>query len=456
MKTTLTESELIKSEDPTGKIELLESLNDHPLSEEQLDLICNLISDEDKGIRNAVSNLLIFNETPEIPQKIVPLISSPEISIRNFAGDILTKLGDKSADALLSYINERSDDDKKFIIDILGLINCKRAEEKILDVLSTADDDNIILSCIEALGNIKSEISIDVLMSFYTRNELYKAMIIEALGKIGSEEALGFILSKYEDEDELIKFTIIESLGLIGDEETFFFLLAELNEIKGPLIWPVIKAIYTLKEKFDFDIPFDERMRNAILQIIFEAEQEYKKIAAIMLSVFNDKEIISVFLKIIGDDPQTDEIILSKIIEIPQIFFELIGGFLKEHPLNLKSLLNLLNEVLRVHEHRVSSFTIPLLLRDITDSLCQLINDYDEEVRILSFELLFVVDPETALLFADDICEDQNYWNRFRLIEIIEESDMVQVQGVLKKLVNDPEEMVRDRASNCIIERSHK
>ena len=350
----------------------------------------------------------------------------------------------------MSYIKEGNNDDKKFIIDILGIIKCGKSEEKIIDVLHTVDDDNIILSCIEALGNIRSEKSINDLMNFYSKNELYRAVVIEALGKIGSKVALGFILSNYEDSDELIKYSVIESLGLIGDEETFFFLLSELNEIKGPLIWPIIKAIYTLKEKFGFDIPFDERMRNAILQIIFEAENEYKKIAAMMLSVFNDKEIISVYLKIIGEDIQTDEIILSKIMEIPKIFFELIGSILKEYPGNLIPLLNALREVVQVHEHKLSTFLTPLLLRDITDSLCQLINDYDEEVRILSFELLFKLDPETALLFADDLCEDQNYWNRFRLIEIIEDSDLPRVHEILNILMNDQEEMIRNRAQTVL------
>ena len=456
MKTIDFEPELLRATDLSSKIKLVESLYDSRLTEEDLKQICKFIPDEDKGLRNSISFLLTNNGDPDIPMKIVPFISSSDISVRNFIGDVLIKIGEGSVEALLDYLDKGNDDDKKFVIDILGLIGKPRAQNKIIEELNTNENENIVLACIEALGNIRSSEAITNLIGFYSINELYKPTIIEALGKIGSPDALSFILSRYEEEDELIKFSIIESLGLIGDEEAFFFLLAELNETKGSLIWPIIKSIYSLKEKFDFDIPFDERMRNVILSIIFEADQEHKKIAAIMLSVFNDREIISVYLKILGDDPETDSIILEKISENPAVFFELIGGSLKQRPENILPLLNLLKEIVQYHFRGISSFINSLQLRDIVDSLSQLISDYEEEVRILSFELLFIFDKNTALLFADDLCEDQNYWNRLKLIEIIEETELPEVQIILQKLADDPEEMVRDRASHWLINRLNK
>ncbi len=453
-------NELVNTGEPSEKIDIIESFSGATLSDEQLDFIFQLIAEDDKGLRNSISYLLIFNDTPLIPFKLAPLISSKDISIRNFVGEILVKKGECSVKPLLDYIDSVNDDAKKFIIDMLGLIGGITASSKIIKILNTNENENIILACIEALGNIKAEVSIPNLISLYAANDLYKPTIVEALGKIGSAEALSFILSRYEEEDELTRFAIIETTGLIGDEEAFFFLLAELNDSKGILIWPIIKAIYNLKEKFSFDIPFDERMRSSILQIIFEADNEYRKIAAEMLSVFNDKEIISVYLKLLGEDFETDEIIISKVKENPRIFFELVGRLLKDRGDNIKALLNLLKDVLDSCFREISQMLSSLQLRDIIDSLSGLISDYDEEVRILAFELLFRFDISTAILFADDLCEDTNYWNRLRIIEIIENTELPEVPEILSKLSKDPEEMIRDRAvfslSNRIINKTYE
>ncbi len=438
--------EPVRLNESAEAINFLDSVKDQFLTEENLFQICQLIESDDKGIRYSISNLLINNSSPSIPTTLVPLLSHRNISIRNFIAEILVNIGSRSVDALLDYIAKGDEDDKKLVIDSLGLIGDTSAGGRILAELKVSKNENIILSCLEALGNMKYEAAVPDIISRYDSNDVFKPTIIEALGKTGSPDALSFILSRYNDEDELTKFSIIESLGLIGDEDTFFFLLSELNDRRGILIWPIIKAVYNLKEKFSFDIPFDERMRNAILQIIFEAEGEYRKIAASMLSVFNDKEILSAYLEILGEDADTDTIIITKIENNLKIFFELIGAYLMERPKNIKNLMGVLKTVTELQFREIYSFLSALQARNITDSLSQLINDYDEEIRITAFELLFLYDINSALLFADDICRDQNYWNRLRLLEIIEESNLPEMQPILKILTDDPEEMIRERA----------
>jgi len=76
-----------------------------------------------------------------------------------------------------------------------------------------------------------------------------------------------------------------------------------------------------------------------------------------------------------------------------------------------------------------------------------LLNDPDEEVRRASMEILFTIDPETALLFIDSMVADENTWNRIRLVELIEQLPMEAVETSLQKLAKDEDEMVRDRAT---------
>jgi len=109
------------------------------------------------GIRDSVSNALILNNNPSIPDIVVPYISSNNSYTRNLAGEILLAKGEQAVDALVNYLPEGSDGDRKFVVDILGLIGNIKPENTIIELLNESKDDNILLACIEALGNIKSK-----------------------------------------------------------------------------------------------------------------------------------------------------------------------------------------------------------------------------------------------------------------------------------------------------------
>ena len=309
------------SDDPAKRCSAIESLMNEELDDDIIEILCTFVEDTDKGVRNSVDMTLSFNPSLRIPLYLVKYISSQNISSRNLAGEILLKIGDKAVDEMVAFIDNASDDDKKFTIDILGLIGDPKSGDPILKVLEVNKNDNVILACIEALGNLKYSGALDKLFETYEKNELFRPTIIEALGKIGSKKALDFVMSKYNEEEELIKFSIIESLGSIGDEQSFYFLISELNETSSPIISPIIGSIFELKEKYNFDIPFDDKVKKAILQTIYESEPNYKKAAVHLISAFDDEEIIAACLKIYGEDLELDEIIRPKIFEKPLVLF---------------------------------------------------------------------------------------------------------------------------------------
>ena len=285
------------SEDPASRCAAIESLMNEELDDEIIKILCTFVEDPDKGIRNSIDMTLSFNPSQHIPLFLVKYVSSQIISSRNLAGEILLKIGNNAVDAMVAFIDSSSDDDKKFVIDILGLIGDPKSGNAIIKVLETNKNENVILACVEALGNLKFYDALDNLFQTYEKNELYRPTIIEALGKIGSKKSLDFVMSKYNEEEELIKFSIIESLGSIGDEQSFYFLISELNETSSPIISPIIGSINELREKYNYDVPFDDRVKKAILQTIYESEPKYKKAAVYLISAFEDEEIIEGMFK---------------------------------------------------------------------------------------------------------------------------------------------------------------
>ncbi len=314
--------ELLRSSDPLERSEAVESFIDADISDEAAEIICGMLTDPDKGVRNSVDFTLKTNPSAVIARHLVKFVTSKDLTVRNLAGDILLSIGGEAIPAILSYMKNSSNGDKKFLVDLLGLIGDSKAGGEILSLLKTTADGNIILASIEALGNLNYEDSINYLMTIYNDDELYKASIIEALGKIGSGYSLEFITSKYENEDELTRFAIIESMGILGNENTFYFLLAELNKTEGPLVWPIIGALYLLKEKLILDIPFDEKMKNAILQTITSAESKYKIAASHLITDFNDPEIVSACLQLFDGDKEFEEAIRSKFLENPDVIYK--------------------------------------------------------------------------------------------------------------------------------------
>lgn len=442
--------------DPESKIEILQGIEVSQLDEENIVELISLLTDSDKGVRNQVTMLLSTSKDERIPQHLAEYVSSKDIAIRNLAGEILVKLGDISVEPLLKYLSEVNGnyDDEKFIVDVLGLIGNISAEKDILELLDRTEDRNVKLSCVEGLGNLKSENSVEKISLCYEEDELYKPTVIEALGKIGSKKAQDFMVKKYQTEDELTKFSIIESLGLIGDMDTFFFLLSELNEIQGPLVWVIIKSIKELQDKFELDVPFDEKMKSAILSTIYEAQPEYKKAAIYLLNNFNDKEILTACITTIGDDVELDEVLREKVLSNSKLAIQVFPKLLNMNLNNAEKILGLVDDVLRNYESPVTEVLTGLSLRSFIDSLASYLTHTDEEARSLAMNLLFTIDPQTAVLYSDKMLNDDNLWNKIRLVDNLAEIDDESVIPVLEKLAEDSEIMVSKRASDLLSQKA--
>lgn len=429
------------------KYEIISNLTYSELDDDLIQTIPNLLSDSDKGVRNAASMFIINSQDSRFSKYVVPFVTSKDISIRNLAGEVLLKLGSNAVDAMIEFEHQDNEHTLRFIIDILGLIGDQRASLFVMGILSTSEDDNVILSCIEALGNLHYENAVEILMLFYDRNELYKPTIVEALGKIGSTEALGFLTSKFLNEDELTQYSILESLGYLGNIETFFFLLEQVNNVCGPLVIPLITSLAKLKERFSLDIPFDNKMKSLLVYTISEGTLENKKVAFNLIESFDDKDILVASLSLYGEDPELDEMIKSKLFRNIEYVYREFGKIISNNPTNLRQLLNLfIQSIAFIVENQISLNITMVEIRSITQAVSGLLENPDEEIRKSSMEILFYLDPETALLFTDTMMADENVWNRLRLVELLEGVQSEKVIEVLEKLIKDEDEMVRDRA----------
>ncbi len=443
----------LKSGDADIRRVTVEQMMNDELPEDLLKFISAMLCDPEKGVRDAVSYLMMYNGNPSIPKYITPFISSEDIAIRNLAGEILLKIGEPAIEEMLLNIDKGNDDDKKFLIDILGWIGSEKPIEKILEVLNANKNQNVVLACIEAVGNIRYADALDYLISLYSQDELYKPSVIEAVGKIGSSDALDFLLEKYKSEDDLTKYSIIESLGSVGNESAFFFLLNELKNLNDYLVPSLVSSLRKLKERYGLEIPYEESSKKAILKTLASPDINYKKDAAYLLTVFNDPEIIYAFIINYGEDLEIDEIMRPKLMENAKLVFTKVPEILEQNPSNLKHILWLVKDLIDMDGGESLNLLSKLENRYLSDVIAKLLSDPDEEARKTATELIFIINQETAFLFLDTMLSDDNFWNRLRLLELLEPVFTPEANDAIKRLAEDPEEMIADRAKWILAQR---
>lgn len=436
----------LRSSDPEKRMFAEEEILKNFTSED-VPAIIELISDEDRNIRNTGINLLSTISDERIPSFLTKFVASEDIAIRNLAGELLIKYSEKSVPPLLDLLSKTQDADEiKFAVDILGYIGNPAPENYLIDILNKATDENVILACIEALGNIKGEKSVAILRRIFGKNPLFDPSIIEALGKIGNTEAYNFIFSHYDDANDLVKFAIVDCLGELGDEEMFFFLLSELNDNSGLISWIMLKSIYKLKEKYCFDIPFDERMKNLVVEAVLEADDEIKDYALSMLADFNDKESVMICLKNYGFTPSIDERLKYKFQANINIVLKSLSEFVKNDCENLLQILMLVNEVICEDSDVIKEIST-VEMRVLVSLLTDILKDPSEEMRYYAQELIFRIDPESAFICSDLMMNDISIWNRMRFTELAGESLLEKSHDILTKMKEDPEEMVSEKAN---------
>ncbi len=425
------------------------------LTKFEIQKVIEKLFDSNMGTRDKASKLLIKNDNPITSKMVLPLISSQDISIRNLAGEILLRRGEASVYALIDSLKGANDDDQKFAIDILGLIQTGRASESITKVMYQSKNDNVILACIEALGNIKDENAVEKLIEFYDRNELFQPSVIESLGKIGSLDAQKYIMKKFNQVDELTKFSMIESLGLLGNEETINFLLSNLEGLKGPLAWSTLTAIQKISDKINYKVPKNENIKKAAIETLKFADVLYKKAAVEIVTPTDDSEILEAMIKIYGENAQLDEMIKNNSIYNSNIVLPKIIRAIRRYSKNINLFLLTIQEIIQNDNGESLSTLSDNDFNLFIDVLIQNLNHAGEEVRKNCTAFLFYIAPEKAFENIDTMVQDGSAWNRLNLIDILENFDDPKALDVISSFVNDYDDDVRERAVESLNNRNN-
>jgi len=148
-------------------------------------------------VREAAAEALVVIGGPAVSEHVAPLLETEDVALRNYAIEVLERVGPESIDVVVLACKSPSPDVRKFALDILGKVAQGCAGECLDAVAALLGDDNpnVAGSAAEALGHMG-----DSRATLYLANHLggppwMQLCVFSALAQIGGETALRVLRS---------------------------------------------------------------------------------------------------------------------------------------------------------------------------------------------------------------------------------------------------------------------
>jgi HEAT repeat protein len=165
------------------------------------------VKDPEVAVREAAVDALVVIGGHAVCENVAPLLETEDVAVRNYAIEILERVGPESIGVLVAACNSASPDVRKFALDILGKV-ARGCAGKCLEAVAALlgdDNPNVAGSAAEALGHIGDSGATPYLAKHLGGPPWMQLCVFSALSQIGGETALKALRSV--DVGQLSPFT---------------------------------------------------------------------------------------------------------------------------------------------------------------------------------------------------------------------------------------------------------
>ncbi len=148
--------------------------------------------DLEVAVREAAVEALVVIGGQSVCEHVAPLLETEDAELRNYAIEILERVGPESIDVLVAACNSASPDVRKFALDILGKVArgfAGKCLERVAALLGDANP-NVAGSAAEALGHLGDSRATPYLAKHLGGPPWMQVCVFSALSQIGGEAAL--------------------------------------------------------------------------------------------------------------------------------------------------------------------------------------------------------------------------------------------------------------------------
>lgn len=421
---------LLQSPDPSIRRQAAETLAQ--ADERAVYPLIKALKDENTAVQEAATQSLIYignsdtssliNSGEVVTYMVIPLLREEEAYLRNTAILIIKEIGDKAPELIYKLLKDKDPDIKKFALDLIADIKKGFDASKILPSLKDSNG-NVRAAAAHALGELGYREAIPSLIESLQDEEWVVFYVLQALAKLGAEEAIDKIGELLLSTDSLlIKAEAIETLGKMGTDKVAEPLLKYFPVATKDEKQQIVKALIRIGI-----IPAGQDLKEEILSIFKEQEWDEKLMALKGIKLTNLIEAVPLIVEEAGAlDPSCFD------------YDEKIQA-LEETLLSIDSEDELLSMIQKNKlKYRAKAFVIRVLgklrSKQAVPVLIKLLEDLKRDIRIASAKALGDIGDKEALQpLIKKSTEDQDANVRKAAIEAL---GMIRVTEAYDSLYN--------------------
>ena len=210
----------------------ISAVNDTTKIEE---LIALLVEDRREIVREMVVDVLKRLKDPNLPEKIAALLHAQDAFVRNSAASILARQWDWSKEALVESLKDKDKNVRKLAIDALYEVG----DPSTVDFISIALDDedvNNVIAAVEYIGDLGGHGYAEKILQILSRAEdqFLICSCLEALAKIGDPQCLHEVEKRFSSPLSMEDFMLMPYLRLLAkfSQPQHLGVLLEIAEAK--------------------------------------------------------------------------------------------------------------------------------------------------------------------------------------------------------------------------------
>ena len=260
------------------------------------------LKDPDRMEREEAASLIISNPNPAQAAELCRLLYDSDIAIRNLVAEVLVKMGETAGDALINEASSPDHDVRKFVVDIMALINDQRFIPVLINLLKDKNE-NVVGSAAEAIGHVVSSDAVEPLIECIKTHPDSSPQAIEALGKIGSTRALPVLFELLESENIVLEYAAVESIGKIRSPEAINKLLHLLQvgnpELRNAVLTTILKLAGTGKRDRIIEA-IGSKFADYLVEAAASDDMEVKKAALSEMAFWTGDKVVAALIRVIN------------------------------------------------------------------------------------------------------------------------------------------------------------
>ena len=266
-----------------------------------LPILANMLLEATGGVRETLIDTFKEIGGEEPVAQLVKLIYHSNFTARNDAMEIISEIGEPGIPILIPYLEDESEEIRKFIVDMFGVMETPMAVDPLIKMKDDPDV-NVRSAVAESLGKIGDPRGVETLLELLDADAWTRTYVIEALASFDDPEIAVKILPFIDEENPMIVLSSLKTLGSVGDGETVAELLKKLGKKDDFIDSYIIFAIGKIVERLDLELNNEDHPElssnvSIILENLENEDAETSDMAALLLAKIHSPATIKSIIR---------------------------------------------------------------------------------------------------------------------------------------------------------------